>query len=389
MCAKVTPLRRLARSAARVVGSAIFDARNGWRRRLWTGECRKRISEKHRHWCSGFAAPEAAIREARRFLMENFDGYDDTRWHEVCWRITGRFDAAFIPYDVFYLKIEPRLNIKDYQLVLTDKNAQYVNSAISPHLPEPVLHLIAGDVYLPGFVRVGRDGLEGALEKTNEQFVVKPSIDHGGGIDLRIMDGPTTAAFLRDFLVRGELRRNTNWIVQRRLRQCSEMARFNPSSVNTFRIITMRADRDVVCLSSVLRIGRAGMIVDNQMAGGLAAGIAESRLAGRAMDRDFYFHENHPDSGVPFSGDAPAHGDAVALCLRLHQTIPWFDLISWDIAIDESYRPIVIEFNVSDQELDFHQLNNGPLFGSVDGAILSMLLRRLAGSPPPTFIARY
>lgn len=389
MIQKIGPLWRLARGAGRAVGRTVFAARNEWRRRLWANECRKRISEKHQYWCSDFTPPATALHQAQRFLMENFDGYSDTRWHEVCWRVTGRVDPAFIPYDVFYLKIEPRLNLKDYQLVLTDKNAQYLNAVLSPHLPEPVLHLVAGDFYLPSFVRIGHEDLKGILETTNEQFVVKPAIEHGGGLNLQIMDGQATSAFLRKLVARSERRTNANWVVQRRLRQCEEMARFNASSVNTFRIMTMRLGPEIVCLSSVLRVGRAGMLVDNQMAGGLAAGIAGNLLRGRAMDRDFYFHEKHPDSGVPFTGDLPAYGEALALCRNLHQTTPWFDLISWDVAIDERYRPTIIEFNVSDQELDFHQLNNGPLFGPIDGPILSTLLRRLASRPPPTFVTTY
>jgi putative polysaccharide biosynthesis protein len=386
---KIGSLWTLARRAGRAAGRALFTARNEWRRRLWANECRRRISEKHRYWCSDFTAPATDLEQVRSFLTANFDGYSDTRWHEVCWRITGRVDPAFIPYDVFYLKIEPRLNLKDYQLVLTDKNAQYLNSMLTPHLPEPVLHLAAGDFYLPSFLRVGHEDLKGILDGTSEQFVVKPAIEHGGGLNLQIMNGEATIAFLRDFVARSQRRTHANWVVQRRLRQCDEMARFNASSVNTFRIMTMRLGQEVVYLSSVLRVGRAGMLVDNQMAGGLAAGIAGNRLRGRAMDRDFYFHERHPDSGVSFTGELPAYDEALALCQNLHQATPWFDLISWDVAIDERYRPKIIEFNVSDQELDFHQLNNGPLFGAVDGPILSALFRRLASRPPPTFVTTY
>jgi len=385
MIATANLLRRLTRGAGRSAGRALFAARNAWRRHLWANECRKRIAETHGCWCRDFEPPADALEQARRFLRENFAGYSDTRWHEVCWRITGRLDPSFIPYDVFHLNIEPRLNMKDYQLVLTDKNAQYNNPALSTHLPEPVMHLIAGDLYLPGFVRIGDADCDRILGSSSEEFVVKPSIAHGGGLDLQMMDGRATAAFLRD----RQSRNDANWIVQRRLRQCPEMARFNASSVNTFRIMTMRADCEVLCLSSVLRVGRAGMIVDNQMAGGLAAGVVDNRLRGRAMDREFYFHEAHPDSGVAFTGALPAYSEAFALCLKLHQIIPWFDLISWDVAIDERYRPVIIEFNVSDQELDFHQLNNGPLFGSIDSLILSMLFRRLSTRPPPTFVTTY
>jgi hypothetical protein len=44
--------------------------------------------------------------------------------------------------------------------------------------------------------------------------------------------------------------------------------------------------------------------------------------------------------------------------------------VSWDIAFDEQENPVLIEANLKDGELDFHQLNNGPLFGDDTEKIL-------------------
>jgi Sugar-transfer associated ATP-grasp len=368
------------RATARTGGRALFGAQKAWRRRVFAAYLREELSRDYRRWCANFTPPPAASDAARRFLARNFGGYDDIRYHELCWCISGSTDPAFIPADIFYRKIEPTLNQMDYVPVLTDKNALYI-LPVGPHLPEPVLHVIRGDVYLPGFVRVDDDAVDRILKSSRDAFVLKPSIEHGGGRDLHILDGPGAAAFIKEMLKDRGSRSGVDWLVQRPLDQCAEMARFNPSSVNTYRIMMMRLGRDIACLSGVLRTGRRGMKVDNQAAGGLAGGIECGRLRGRAMDHDLRYYAAHPDSGVAFAGELPAYQLAVELCAKLHQQFPWFDLISWDVAIDAQYQPRIIEFNTASQEINFHQLNNGPLFGPEGGAVFSGLLRRLAAMP--------
>lgn len=46
-----------------------------------------------------------------------------------------------------------------------------------------------------------------------------------------------------------------------------------------------------------------------------------------------------------------------------HPMVPHFRLVSWDFAINEEGHPVMIEANLNLGELDFHQLNNGPVFG--------------------------
>ena len=49
-------------------------------------------------------------------------------------------------------------------------------------------------------------------------------------------------------------------------------------------------------------------------------------------------------------------------------------LISWDIAISEDSHPILIEANLSFGEIDFHQMNNGPIFGEMTDEILDYVI---------------
>ena len=46
-------------------------------------------------------------------------------------------------------------------------------------------------------------------------------------------------------------------------------------------------------------------------------------------------------------------------------------LISWDLAIDEAGHPLLIEFNLTWGQLDFHQYCNGPIFGDMTEDVLN------------------
>lgn len=364
------------RATERRAKKTIRDAVKKWRRRALAANNRNILSEHHKRCCQGFAPDPEAVKRAKRFLAENFDGYADLRWHELYWCITGNLNSAFIPSDIFFVTIEPTLNDMGHALVLTDKNVVY-DFPIAAYLPEPVLHVVDGDLYLPGFARISDSRLDSILGNSRAEFIIKPSIMHGGGINLRASDGASAASFLKDIVNDRHARQDANWVVQRPLEQCPETGRFNLSSVNTFRVLTLRTDTEIVHLSTVFRTGRKGMRTDNHGAGGIACGIEGGRLRGRGMDNKFHFYDAHPDSGTAFNGELPNWDGAVSLCQKLHRLFPWFDLISWDVAIDTEHEPRIIEFNVANQELYFHQMTNSPVFGSEGSAALSAVLRRL------------
>ena len=185
----------------RRASSVIRNAAKAWRRHTLTTAQRKIVSEYHKRYCRGFIPPVDAVKQAQGFLTKNFVGYADLRWHELYWNITGNLDAAFIPSDIFFVTIEPTLNDMGHALVLTDKNLMY-DLPLAAYLPEPVLHIVDGDVYLPSFIRVGDDRIATILGDSRDEFIIKPSIMHGGGIDLRALDGASASGFLRANLKR-------------------------------------------------------------------------------------------------------------------------------------------------------------------------------------------
>ena len=56
---------------------------------------------------------------------------------------------------------------------------------------------------------------------------------------------------------------------------------------------------------------------------------------------------------------------------------PHFKMVSWDFAVNEHGNPIMIEANLCLGELDFHQLNNGPLFGEDTKKILDEVFQKI------------
>ena len=43
----------------------------------------------------------------------------------------------------------------------------------------------------------------------------------------------------------------------------------------------------------------------------------------------------------------PSYEKAIEMVKRLHLKLPWFNLVGWDIAIQEDGNPVLIEFNTN------------------------------------------
>jgi len=87
--------------------------------------------------------------------------------------------------------------------------------------------------------------------------------------------------------------------------------------------------------------------------------------------------EKHPDSGLIFEGyEVPGYQKCRDAVPMLHAQMPRFRLVSWDFAIDPDGEPVLIEANLHYGELDFHQINNGPIFGEDTEKILKEVFNK-------------
>lgn len=141
-----------------------------------------------------------------------------------------------------------------------------------------------------------------------------------------------------------------DFLVEELVIQSGEMAKLNPSSVNTVRIHTFRVADRIETRYSLVRIGREGSVVDNGGAGGIISFLDEkSGEIYSTADEFGRSYSVHPDSGVPIIGfKVPNWEDIRAFAIELAQVVPENRYVGWDIAItDNGY--IMIEGNAQAQ----------------------------------------
>jgi hypothetical protein len=159
-------------------------------------------------------------------------------------------------------------------------------------------------------------------------------------------------AFLRDVLqlTPGRSRLIEEWLVQH-----PSYAAFNPSSVNTLRLLVLRNGAVTETRGGFFRMGRAGAMVDNQSAGGIFApvdlvtGRLTSARDGLASHVTF---ARHPDSGVQIEGAVlPLFDEAKALAGKALLGFPNMNFAGLDVAMTPD-GPTIIELNVVPDRLN-------------------------------------
>lgn len=129
-------------------------------------------------------------------------------------------------------------------------------------------------------------------------------------------------------------------------------------------------------LSTVLRMGVDGNKVDNASVGGITCGVKEN---GQPKDVSYSAtgikYEVHPQGFRFNTYIIPNYEKVKQLVIDCHEKMAHFRLVSWDIAIGEDGEPILIEANLRNGECDFHQFNNGPLFGELTETVLGEIFK--------------
>lgn len=61
---------------------------------------------------------------------------------------------------------------------------------------------------------------------------------------------------------------------------------------------------------------------------------------------------------------------------QYHIKLAHFKLIAWDFATDKDGNPVLIEYNLRFQVINFLEMNNGPLFGDLTDEVLKEVFGR-------------
>ena len=281
---------------------------------------------------------------------------------------TGVFSPAYIPMDIYLNVIDEYFNNREESKVMDNKCYYYTVFAGIPQ-PEAVLFRIGGLWYSKDMKMICENDIYSLLEKEKSFFAKQATASCGGkGVVYISSDKGDIRSQFDEFLSysKGDI------VVQKPIKQHKDISAINESSVNTMRIISLLSKDGVKIYSSILRVGIGDAKVDNASQGGVTCGITdEGKLKARAYKLNGEQFDVHPTNGFVFDGyQLPGFEKAKELIKKAHPMVPHFKLVSWDIAITENGEPILVEANLAKGSSEFHQLNNGPLFGEDTKKIL-------------------
>jgi hypothetical protein len=132
----------------------------------------------------------------------------------------------------------------------------------------------------------------------------------------------------------------------------------------------------VVILQRILRMGKAGSVVDNQASGGIACGVSPAGVLS-VFGIDKYGKKHYDSNGVIFNsvGTLPFIDIVCDTAMGIAQKFPYSRLLGMDFGIDINGKVFLIEVNDSNNEINFYQMNNGPLFGEYTEEITHLCLK--------------
>ena len=304
-------------------------------------------------------APKYVLTKAQETAVQEFfapyAGKVDLGAHNFYTEKTGTFCVDYMPDDLYYSVIDPHYN--DWREArYADNKCFYARLFTGVRQPETIASRIGGLWFTGDYQRISRQELQQLLAQ-QEEVVVKKAMGSEGGKGVYFIQGSQLGEI--------EPKIKDDIIIQKPLVQHARMSAINATSVNTIRIISLLSEEGVKIYSAILRIGIQGARVDNASSGGITCGIsADSKLKKYAYKANGQRYDHHMDSGVVFDGyELPGYQKCLDAVPALHVQIPRFKLVSWDFAVAEDGEPVLVEANLHYGQLDFHQLNNGPIFG--------------------------
>ena len=288
---------------------------------------------------------------------------------------------TFVPENIYYNKIELRLNNKAYASAYSDKNFY---EAYLPEkkevFPKTFLRCINGQFFNQSFELESLADFWKNFVTRESSRVIKPSVETSGGANFSIIETRKGKVFLDEkevnlnqFEAILDVNYANGFVLQEKIRQHPWFAGFNPSSVNTVRMFTYRsvADNQIHILHAVIRFGKPGSLVDNQAAGGFSCGInAEGKLNDFAVDKLGKRYESiewiNQNKGQWVPGLEEMKSIARSIAPRYH----YHRLLGFDFCYTDEDKVKLLEINCKNIETNFLQMNNGPLFGSFTDEII-------------------
>ena len=294
---------------------------------------------------------------------------NEFKWYKNKFNI---LEEKIIPDSIWHSEIEPYFCNINFEKSFCDKN--YLDTIIeNKNSPNTIIRCINYQLLNNSYESIDINECISNLNN-NLEVILKPSIESGGGRGILFLEKKD---FNEQKIIDLINKYEGNFIIQQVIKQNKFLAKFNNKSLNTFRILSFLYKDNVHILSSFLRIGGENSRLDNVSSGGFFVPIS---IDGKLFN--YAYVENAKTNDLELSDainkkikldklNVPNWNNVVDVIKKYHYKLPHFKLINWDVSIDEKDNPIIVEYNLLDSSVSFHQISVGPIFGELTTEILN------------------
>ncbi|MBE6196712.1 MAG: hypothetical protein E7137_06410 [Rikenellaceae bacterium] len=309
--------------------------------------------------------------EVQKFWNKYFGKKISLKWHEYYLKVNGIFSPQYIPTYIYYAEIYPKLNDPRIAVVYSDKNMIDKLLGDRVKLPKTYIKNYNGNYYIDNKVVSKKEAIESCLNI--DDAVIKHSLDTCQGksiLRFKSVNGIVTGKDCPKTIEELFDSYTTDFIVQAAIRQNATMAKLNPTSLNTVRIMTYWGKDGIVPVFAVVRMGRSGAVIDNASSGGMYCGVnMDGTLKEEAYTLYPFSSHTESDNGIVFREFKIPYFEALKDKAReLHAQLPYAKIIGWDLSLNEQDEIELVEINANSPGL--FQGATGPAFGEYTSEIL-------------------
>lgn len=297
-----------------------------------------------------------------------FLGKIDYRAFKTYYNRSGVFDPRYLPQYIYSYFLRPN-TVPDRYAIPFQIKAYLPRLLSNAKQPEMIIRKIEGIYYNDRFEHITRsEAVQICLDvlQSGTEIVLKLN-GQGGGKGVVFLSKATAEELIKLLKTKSKL------VVQKAIKQHPEMAKLNPSTVNTVRLTTVLHKGKFSAAAALIKIGSADARVDNYKYGGCLLGVnLDGTVLPWALNIDRERISELP-SGVKLGEGGftkvPCFDSVLEMAEKAHYCIPKIKVISWDIAVDDENEAEIIEANFFG-DLRMHQVLTGPVFGDMTEMIL-------------------
>lgn len=273
-----------------------------------------------------------------------------------------QFNPFLMPDDIYVRNILRVLNPMRKCYCLQNKNMyDILYSGLKK--PSTLINCYDGHIFDLNNKEVSQSEVITVLKRNSESpsLILKISANSCSGNGVSILDLNDEESCVDKIRAAGY-----NYVVQEILKQSEKTKRFNPSSLNTFRVNTLNINGHITVENIMFRHGRGDRIVDNAGAGGTCVGFSSNgKVIGIAIDANLNKYEVTPFGSKYTDVTIPELQAISDTAISAHsQYLPMMGHCAWDFALDHKDEPVFIEVNLGWPGIMTEQLSScRPIFG--------------------------